>query len=98
MLLSSFKSAFVLMAIEHLLSKGIEFCKDYTEDNAKQIEEFIKKMIPGEDYDALGWSIVSAALPEIFRVAETLVGKIDGIDDRATRMSEILKAVRGISC
>jgi hypothetical protein len=95
-MLQSFKSAFLLMALEYILSKGLEFCKEYTEDNAKEVEAFVKKLIPGEDFDALGWSVVSMLLPQLFSIAATLIDKIDGIDSRAARMAEMVKAVRGI--
>lgn len=96
-MLQSFKSAFLLMTLEYILSNGLDFCKEYTEENAKKVEDFVKGLIPGEDFDDLGWSVVSMLLPQLFSIAATLIDKIDGIDNRSARMAEMIKAVRGVA-
>jgi prophage maintenance system killer protein len=96
-MLQSFKSAFLLMAIEFILMNGLEFAQKYTEENEAAVEKAIKDLLPGEDFDALGWGIVKSLLPKIFEIAATLIDKIDGTESHVERHALMIKAIRGIT-
>jgi hypothetical protein len=96
-MLQSFKSAFLLMALEYILTQSLDFVKSYTVEKEKEVEEFVKGLIPGTDFDALGWGIVQSLMPKVFEVAYELVDKIDGVDNRSQRMAMMVKAVAGIT-
>jgi hypothetical protein len=72
------KSAFILVAIEYVVMKGIDFAEKYSRENEDEVENFVKNMIPGVDYDELGWNLIKPLMPEIFRIARILADKIDG--------------------
>lgn len=93
-MLASFKSAFLLIAVEFIVMKGIEFAKSYTVENEAEVEAFVKTILPGTDFDDLGWGIVKTLMPRIFEIAETLADKIDGTEDLPTRHAMILAALR----
>lgn len=96
-MLQSFKSAFLLMALEYILTQGTDFVKMYTVEKEKEVEAFVKNLIPGVDFDALGWGIVQSLMPKMFEVAYELIDKIDGVENRAQRMAMMVKAVSGIT-
>jgi hypothetical protein len=72
------KSALILVAIEYVVMKGIDFADKYSRENEDQVERAVKNLIPGADYDELGWNIIKPLMPEIFRIARILADKIDG--------------------
>jgi hypothetical protein len=82
------------MAVEFIVMKGIEFAKAYTVEKEVEVEAFIKNILPGTDFDDLGWGIVKSLMPRIFEIAETLCDKIDGTEDLPTRHAMILAALR----
>ena len=96
-MLQSFKSAFLLMALEFICSKGLEFVETYTDEKRDEVEAFVKGILPGEDFDELGWGIVSGLLPKLFEIAKELVDKIDGVENRNERFAMMLRAVRGVA-
>lgn len=93
MILSTLRSAFLLAALEFALSKGLEFCKNYTIEKEAEVEKFVKDLIPGEDFDTLGWGIVKSLLPKIFEIAEVLIDKIDGVENRHQRLAMMMTAI-----
>jgi hypothetical protein len=95
-MLQSFKSAFLLMALEFVLSKGLEFIQNYSKEKEAEVEAWVKNLLPGEDFDALGWGVIQMLMPTLFEVAGTLIDKIDGVESQAERHAMMIKAVRGI--
>lgn len=75
-MIKTLRSAFVLLALEFVLRKGVEYIETYSEEKELEIEEFIKRIIPGGDFDELGWQIVKSMLPKLFEVAKTLIARI----------------------
>ena len=96
-MLPSFKSAFLLMALEFICAKGLEFAKDYTEENQAEVEKFVKDLIPGADFDALGWALVESLLPKLFDIASELIDKIDGEASPHVRHALMLQAIANAS-
>jgi hypothetical protein len=96
-MLSSFKSAFLLMALEYICAKGLEFAKNYTEERKADVEKFVKDMLPGEDFDALGWALVESLLPKLFDIAAELIDKIDGEASPHVRHGLMLQAIANAS-
>ena len=90
------KSMFLLAALEYVLMKGTEFLESYTQENVDEVEAFVKKLLPGEDFDDLGWGIVVSFMPKVFEVARTLIDKIDGVSSEE-RLALMMGAVREIS-
>ena len=96
-MLQSFKSAFLLMALEYICSNGLEFIQSYTDEKEAKVEAWVKNILPGEDFDALGWGVIKSLMPKLFEIAATLIDKIDGVETQGARMAMMIKAVRGIS-
>jgi hypothetical protein len=74
--MKTFRSALILLAIEYIVMKLIDFAEGYTEANADKVEDAVKKMIPGTDFDEIGWNLVKPAMPKMFEIARTLAEKI----------------------
>lgn len=88
----TFRSAFLLIAVEFILDKGLEFIKGYSEEHKAEVENFVKKIVPGEEFDAIAWGFLQAVMPKLFEIAETLVDKIDG---QTSKTGLILNALKG---
>ena len=89
------RSAFLLGMLEFILAKGLEYIENYTEEKKAEVEAFVKDLIPGEDFDVLGWSAVQMLMPTVFEVAKELVDKIDGVEGPA-RLAMLMQGVAKI--
>lgn len=94
-MLATLRSAFLMGALEFLCLQGIEYVETFTETKKAEVEAWVKGIIPGEDFDALGWGLVSTLMPQLFTVAKELAGKIDGIEGPA-RVAMMMQAVHGL--
>lgn len=74
----SIKSAVLLTMLEYVLSKGLDWAEVYTAEKEEEIKEWIAKIIPGEEFDAMVWDLIKPFIPKLFDVARQLVDQIDG--------------------
>lgn len=74
--MKTFRSALILLAVEYIVIKLIDFAEGYTEANADKVEAAVKGIIPGTDFDEIGWNLIKPAMPKIFDIARTLAEKI----------------------
>lgn len=79
-MLATLRSAFLLGLLEAILMKGLEFAETYTQEKEDEVEVLIKSLIPGENFDEMGWGFVKPFIPQAFELAKHLIDKIDGVD------------------
>jgi hypothetical protein len=76
--MKTFRSALLLVAVEYIVMKAIDFAEGYTNDNEQKVEKFVKDLIPGVEFDEIGWNIVRPLLPKVFAIARRVADRIDG--------------------
>jgi hypothetical protein len=79
-MLATLRSAFLMGALEYIVLQGVTYCEMYTEEKEQEVEAFVKNLIPGEDFDVLGWGFVKSLMPKVFEMAKELASKIDGVE------------------
>ena len=90
------KSAILLVILEKLLRNGVEYVKDYTVEKEAEVEAFVKKIIPGDDFDDISWELVKSLLPKIFEIALEYIDKIDGASDEE-KQTLLIEAVKRLA-
>lgn len=92
----SLKSAMLMTLLELVVMKVIDGVESYTEDHEVEFEALVRRVIPGEDFDALGWSVVKTLMPKVWEVARKYADLINGTTGEA-RLAHMFSAIREIT-
>lgn len=91
----TFKSAMLMTLLEVIVVKVIDGVEGYSEEHEAEFEALIKRIIPGEDFDALGWSIIKTLLPKVWEIARKYADMINGTTGEV-RLAHMFAAMREI--
>jgi hypothetical protein len=81
-MIMTIRSAVLLTLLEYVLFKGVDFLEKYSAEKEEELRAWVYKIIPGDDFDAVVWSVIKPFIPKLFDVARKLIDKIDGKTDR----------------
>lgn len=76
--MKTFRSALLLIAVEYIVMRAIDFAEGYTQANEEKVEKFVKDLIPGVEFDEIGWNVVRPLMPKVFQIARKVADRIDG--------------------